>query len=114
MATGIPKTQSNGISKNQTTPDVPSDTLLQYEGKEPSSQILTGTRAEFVRLWPPKRDLPRSPRPNRLYYADNLSTLCALLDDSDVYGKVRLVYIDPPFATRSVFQSREQVDAYSD
>ena len=29
-------------------------------------------------------------------------------------GKVRLVYIDPPYATKSVFQSRGQKDAYCD
>jgi adenine-specific DNA-methyltransferase len=27
---------------------------------------------------------------------------------------VRLVYIDPPYATKSIFQSRQQTDAYSD
>jgi adenine-specific DNA-methyltransferase len=49
-----------------------------------------------------------------LYFGENLSALLALLDDSNVCRKVRLVYIDPPFATRSVFQSRLQVDAYAD
>ena len=27
---------------------------------------------------------------------------------------MRLIYIDPPYATQSVFQSRQQTDAYSD
>ena len=37
-----------------------------------------------------------------------------LLDDERVCGKVKLVYIDPPYATNSVFQSRDQKDAYAD
>jgi len=36
------------------------------------------------------------------------------MQDAKVRGKVRLIYIDPPYATQSVFQSRSQVDAYSD
>jgi len=114
MATGIPKTQSNGIAKNHTVPELPSDAVLQYEGKQPSDEILGGTRAELLPAWPTKPEASRSVRPNRLYYAENLSALLSLLDDLDVRGNVRLVYIDPPFATRSVFQSRCQVDAYSD
>jgi adenine-specific DNA-methyltransferase len=51
---------------------------------------------------------------NILYYGDNKYILAFLLRNSDIRGKVRLVYIDPPFATRSVFQSRTQGDAYCD
>ena len=52
--------------------------------------------------------------PSRLYYVENLSILAALAKDVLVRGKVRLVYIDPPYATKSVFQSRKQADAYAD
>lgn len=51
---------------------------------------------------------------NRLYYGDNLPILASLLYASSIRGKVRLIYIDPPFATKSVFQSRAQADAYCD
>ena len=51
---------------------------------------------------------------NRLYAADNLGVLRSLLDDRELCGKVGLVYIDPPFATGSVFESRNAEHAYED
>ena len=51
---------------------------------------------------------------NRLYHADNLAVLAALAQDESVVGKVKLVYIDPPFATASAFESRKQKHAYDD
>jgi adenine-specific DNA-methyltransferase len=51
---------------------------------------------------------------NRLYFGDNLPVLRELLKDHDVRGNVRLVYIDPPYATNSVFQTRQMQDAYTD
>jgi adenine-specific DNA-methyltransferase len=51
---------------------------------------------------------------NRLYYGDNLSVMTDLLKDESVKGKIRLIYIDPPYATNSVFQTRKQQDAYTD
>jgi adenine-specific DNA-methyltransferase len=41
---------------------------------------------------------------NRLYLGDNRDVLTALRDDPDVRGQVRLVYIDPPFATGQEFR----------
>jgi adenine-specific DNA-methyltransferase len=114
MATGIPKTQSNGIGQSHTDSELSSDIVLQYEGKQASDDILKGTRGEHLRIWPGTLKAADIAHGNRLYYAENLSALLSLLDDSHIAGKVRLVYIDPPFATRSVFQSRGQVDAYSD
>ena len=40
--------------------------------------------------------------------------MARLRDDPKVRGNVRLIYIDPPFATGSVFQSRSLQDAYDD
>ncbi len=50
----------------------------------------------------------------RLYYGENLGILSALMQDDGVRGKVRLVYIDPPFATQTVFHSRKLAHAYED
>jgi adenine-specific DNA-methyltransferase len=55
-----------------------------------------------------------APAGNRLYYGDNLLILSDLLGDDCVRGKVRLVYIDPPFATQSAFETRSQSHAYED
>lgn len=51
---------------------------------------------------------------NRLYHGDNLAVLAALAQDKLVVGKIKLVYIDPPFATASAFESRKQQHAYDD
>ena len=110
MATGIPKTRwqsaphSNGVSGSST------DVRLDYEGKKSTQEILLTPGAECRQLWPEQP----SHEANRLYFGDNLPVLAALAQDPEVRGKVRLVYIDPPYATKSVFQSRNQTDAYMD
>lgn len=40
---------------------------------------------------------------NRLYFDDNLRVLRLLLKESSIKGKVRLIYIDPPFGTGQDF-----------
>jgi adenine-specific DNA-methyltransferase len=51
---------------------------------------------------------------NRLYYGDNLTVMTNLMNDKTIKGKIRLIYIDPPYATNSVFQTRKLQDAYTD
>jgi len=51
---------------------------------------------------------------NRLYFGDNLIVMNDLLKDESIKGEIRLIYIDPPYATNSVFQTRKQQDAYTD
>src|SRR5437016_5987478 len=108
MATGISKTKwnGNGSSHGPQNDRSSSNVVITYEGKKPAEDILATTTARTKLLWQPKEDQPA----NRLYLADNLSVLAALLKDDTVRGKVRLVYIDPPFATKMVFQSRSQSD----
>lgn len=83
---------------------------LTYEGKKSKAEILGISPAELAVSWQPAQSEPA----NNLYFGENLSVLAALLREPRVRRKVRLVYIDPPYATRSVFQSRKQVDAYHD
>lgn len=115
MATGIPLVNGHvRTSRNKakgTKGHHPSiDITLSYEGKKSESTILASQPAKL------KRDSTVGVRnsPNQLYFGENLSVLAALINDPNVRGKVRLVYIDPPYATKSVFQSRQQTDAYSD
>jgi adenine-specific DNA-methyltransferase len=114
MATGIPRTQwqgpprhiePNGASSGKT------DVFLTYEGKKPESEILNTPPAKCRELWAEQTGQPAR---NRLYYGDNQPILAALARDPAIRGRVRLVYIDPPYATKSVFQSRSQADAYVD
>ncbi len=51
---------------------------------------------------------------NRLIFGDNLQALKTLLSDRDVAGKVKLVYIDPPFATKQDFKGSKDQKAYQD
>ncbi len=51
---------------------------------------------------------------NRLYCGDNLAGLYNLMEEPTVRERVTLVYIDPPFATKGAFLSRQQQKAYED
>ena len=57
---------------------------------------------------------------NMIVFGDNLQFLKTIYEDKDpvvagrVKGKVKLIYIDPPFATTEDFQNREGAKAYSD
>jgi adenine-specific DNA-methyltransferase len=114
MATGIPKTKwrsARPVPPGNGTNPANTDVHLSYEGKKSEREILRTPPADCRPLWPAHSV---EPSPNRLYYGDNLPILAALTRDPAIRGQVRLVYIDPPYATQSVFQSRNQTDAYVD
>ena len=50
----------------------------------------------------------------RLYHADNLDVLHSLAQDNDVFQKVTLIYIDPPYNTGGSFETRDFQYAYND
>ena len=50
----------------------------------------------------------------KLLYGDNLPILRNLVGDSNVAGKVKAIYIDPPFATGRAFATRDGHVAYND
>lgn len=110
MATGNSKTKWNN---NLALADFTSKTAhleLSYPEKVPESTVLATNPASLTKLWASQSSLSR----NQLYYGDNLAILAALLKDPNIKGQVKLIYIDPPYATGSVFQSRNQTDAYTD
>ncbi len=81
---------------------------LTYPNKASREEILRGTRAgAFLEYCPNGSE-------GDLFCGDNLPILRSLLFDRGMRGKVDLVYIDPPFATGSRFESRKQSHAYSD
>ena len=92
---------------------------LTYKGKEREEDILADTMA--VPLQPVKTFGNNGDGwTNKLIFGDNLQVLKALMDDPDVYdkntgrGKVKLIYIDPPFATRQEFRGSQDQKAYQD
>ncbi len=105
MATSIP----NGDKKNQIIrTDYP---IVDYPNKESVNSILSSNPGSVISLW---QNDNINDNKNRLYFGNNLPILLHLLKDKSVKGKVKLIYIDPPFSTNGVFQSRKQKDAYTD
>lgn len=114
MATGIPKTRWQSVPHSLSAGGDEAgntDVHLAYEGKKPVREILLTPPAACRQVWPEPNGKTLA---NRLYYGDNLPILAALKWDTGICGQVRLIYIDPPYATKSVFQSRNQADAYMD
>ncbi len=97
MSTGTPKSNGNGGSVR-----------LEYAIKKSVAEILSTKPAHLVQIW------ERHQTRNRLIFGENLGVLAALAQDQRVVGKVRLIYIDPPFATKSAFHSRKLARAYED
>lgn len=110
MPPGISKTKwtGNGSSQSHSVPPTSVDFALTYEGKQSEASILRQPHADLRVLWQAEH------ANNQLYYGDNLPILASLMQASELRRHIRLVYIDPPFATGSVFQSRTQDDAYQD
>ena len=105
MATGIPgKTKYNRLkNSNQLS------FRLEYEGKVSIEDILDSPSAQLSSIVKVEK-----PIKNKLIYGENLRVLRNLLDDSDIAGKIGLIYIDPPYATGLGFESRQQAYAYQD
>lgn len=112
MATGIQKTKWNGDVLIAGTGDdysqISTNVELCYQGKQTTEDALRTHPADVAMIWQGSSDR------NRLYFGDNLSVLARLFRDDCVRGKVKLVYIDPPFSTDKVYKSRKQNEAYSD
>ncbi len=110
LATGTSKTKWSGKLSASSFPASMTDMSLNYVGKRSEQDILTTPPTLPRVLW----NGTKEHETNFLYYGDNLPILASLLQNPAIRGKVKLIYIDPPFATNSVFQSRSQGDAYQD
>ena len=85
---------------------------LTYADKEREEDILADTFA--VPLQPIKTFGSNGDGwTNKLIFGDNLQVLKTLTNDPDVKGKVRLIYIDPPFGTGDIYDARGEAPAYS-
>ncbi|OPY14441.1 MAG: putative methyltransferase [Syntrophus sp. PtaB.Bin001] len=115
---------------------------IEYAGKRPEAAILNEASAfgggsplqleryfeggkiskgmSQLKLFKESQEQPDSNWCNLIVQGDNLQFLktCYLNQDpiikDKVKGKVKLIYIDPPFATRSDFATKEGEDSYSD
>ncbi len=89
------------------------DIMLSYAGKREERDILHTPPTVTRNIWSGNIDTDGKAS-NYLCYGDNLPILAAMLHNPSIRRQVRLVYIDPPYATRSIFQSREQETSYED
>lgn len=77
---------------------------LVYEEKEDERSILARTKPAF--LHEAKRfGISLDGSYNMLIFGDNLPVLRALMDEPSIKGKIRLIYIDPPFSTNHEFRA---------
>lgn len=100
---------------------------LSYSGKMRKEDILAGEDGTVPVPLQVERIFNGNEHPafedgwrNMIVFGDNLQFLKTLYENKDdlikdrVKGKVKLIYIDPPFATQDEFQNKEGAKAYSD
>lgn len=101
MATGTPRNRRRNVKSTALRVE------LTYPNKRSLSEILETPQSAF-------ESITEGSESKLLYFAENLSALATLAADKRICGKVRLVYIDPPYATQTVFHSRKLTHAYDD
>lgn len=95
---------------------------LKYAGKERKEKILSDTMSVPFQAIKHFGKVKEGEWVNKLIFGDNLQALKHLLKlknegklkNADGTDGVRLVYIDPPFATKQDFQGNQGQKAYSD
>jgi len=88
---------------------------LKYKGKMREGDIIADTLAaplQEVRTFNSNNKFDDD-WTNKLIFGDNLMALKYLYEDRNIKGKVKLIYIDPPFATKQDFMKDEE-KAYQD
>jgi site-specific DNA-methyltransferase (adenine-specific)/adenine-specific DNA-methyltransferase len=88
---------------------------LTYDGKTREEDVIADTLAsplQEVRSFNSDNKFDDE-WTNKLIFGDNLMVLKNLYEDPNIKGKVKLIYIDPPFATKQDFMKDEE-KAYKD
>lgn len=109
---------ATGITKNKWADDtlIISDEIFEnsfdyeitYKGKTPREELINTLSNQTY------KNIHFADNENQLFYGDNLDVLKHLIHQSDLKGKIKLIYIDPPYGTNSVFHSRNQKSSYKD
>jgi adenine-specific DNA-methyltransferase len=112
MATGVTKNKWNESTQIITKfhyGDKDIGYHLSYKGKVDKKEVIIHpTVSEYLRI--DREEVTN----NKLFYGDNLDVLRYLLKDQSVAKKVKLIYIDPPYATNSIFHNRLNEHSYKD
>ncbi len=115
MATGNTKNQWQSSIPLQVLKGTSNSFSIQYEGKKNEREILDlaeQTKPDFATYL--FENHTQTQHFKKLFFGDNFLALSHLLNNENVKGKVKLIYIDPPYATNSVFIAKNQKDAYTD
>jgi adenine-specific DNA-methyltransferase len=81
---------------------------LTYKGKKSASHILHATRSARIS----SGSISLEGKRKMLIRGDNLSVMQSLVCEHGLRGEVDLVYIDPPFATNTVFRHSDERTAH--
>lgn len=108
-------------------PNLQEEYELTYAGKMRKEDVLAGEDGTFPVPLQVERVFNGDEHPvfedgwrNMIVFGDNLQFLKTINQNKDslikdkVKGKVKLIYIDPPFATQDEFQNKEGAKAYND
>jgi site-specific DNA-methyltransferase (adenine-specific)/adenine-specific DNA-methyltransferase len=96
--------------------DAPKEYELTYAGKAREEDIIADTLAaplQEVRTFNSDNKFDDG-WTNKLIFGDNLMALKNLYEDPKIKGKVKLIYIDPPFAVNKEFSGNKEQKAYRD
>ena len=97
MATGIPSNSRKSFVAY----------TLEYRDKLAHADVLAMPHVQPV-------EIPIASKGGKLYQSENLSALLWCRQQADIRGKVRAIYIDPPYATSMTFVDRDANHAYED
>lgn len=81
---------------------------ISYEGKKDIKDILSNKPNLFKKI-----SNKEEYSDNKLFFGDNFDAMLYLLERG-YKGKLKLIYIDPPFSTSFNFNNKDQKHAYSD
>ncbi len=91
------------------------DIILSYNGKESEDEITSGIMPAALEMIYSSKQATLTEAHNMLIWGDNLSSLKTLLSYDWLKERVKLIYIDPPFATGRLFNGiHDESIAYSD
>jgi len=113
MATGETKKKlGNEVKRPSSKANSEYTYSISYDGKKEVEDILNTSPANVTEVWSGDSATEKDPR-GSLYYGENLPIISHLVE-SGLKGKVKLIYIDPPYATNQVFVSKNRKGGYED
>ena len=104
MATGTPRAPRNGNARQ-----IGTDVVLHFPGKRPEADVINGPTLVTKPVGETAADATVKAD---FHFGDNLPIMRGLL--ASLRGKVKLVYVDPPYASSGNYATRSLHHAYED